>query len=65
MFWNEKYERLERKELETLQVRRLRKLVETVYEKVPFYRKKLSEKAIVPSQITSLESLTHLPFTTK
>jgi len=65
MFWNEKYERLERKELETLQVRRLRKLVETVYEKVPFYQKKLSEKAIVPSQITSLESLTHLPFTTK
>lgn len=65
MIWNEKYECMERKDLEALQSRRLREVVETVCNKVPFYQNRFSEKGIVPSQITSLESLPQLPFTVK
>ncbi len=65
MIWNEKYECMERKDLEALQSKRLREVVETVCNKVPFYQNRFLEKGIVPSQITSLENLPQLPFTVK
>ena len=65
MIWNEKYECMERKDLEALQSKRLRGVVETVCNKVPFYQNRFLETGIVPSQITSLESLPQLPFTVK
>jgi phenylacetate-CoA ligase len=65
MIWNEKYECMGRKDLEALQSKRLREVVETVCNKVPFYQNRFLETGIVPSQITSLESLPQLPFTVK
>ena len=47
------------------QSRRLRELVDRVYNGVPFYRDKLQRLGIVPEDIRSLADLAQLPFTTK
>ncbi len=56
---------LERERLEALQLQRLRDTVDRLYQKVPFYRKKLEEVGFRPGDIKSLEDLKKLPFTTK
>ena len=48
-----------------LQLANLKNLVETLYSKVDFYRKKMDEKGIKPSGIHSLQDIEKLPFTTK
>ncbi|MGM7700205.1 phenylacetate--CoA ligase PaaK [Pseudalkalibacillus sp. Hm43] len=52
-------------EKERLQLERLKKTAQTVYEKVPFYKKKFEDSNITPDQINSLEDLKKLPFTKK
>ncbi len=64
MIWNEA-ERLPRKELEKLQLERLKKIVEWVYNRVPFYRKKFDEAGVKPEDIKHLQDIQKLPFTTK
>ncbi|WP_287152779.1 phenylacetate--CoA ligase [Candidatus Solincola tengchongensis] len=56
---------LERERLEELQLQRLRETVDRLYEKVPFYRKKLDEVGYRPGDIRDLSDLKKLPFTTK
>jgi len=56
---------LEREELEKLQLKRLQETVDRLYQKVPFYRKKLDEAGFRPGDIKSLDDLKKLPFTTK
>jgi phenylacetate-CoA ligase len=65
MFWNPSYEQMDREELGTIQLSRLRKTVELTYEKVAFYKKALDERGITPKDIRSLEDIQYLPFTTK
>ncbi len=65
MIWNTKYETMPRKELEELQLERLKYQVARVYEKVPFYRQAFMERGITPSSIRSLADLARLPFTVK
>jgi len=65
MIWNEEFETLPREALEALQLKRLKSTIEQVYATVSFYRKKLDEKGIKPSDIQSLQDLRRLPFTTK
>ena len=65
MIWNTKYETMPRKELEELQLERLKLQVARVYEKVPFYRQAFMERGINPSSIRSLADLARLPFTVK
>lgn len=65
MIWNEAKECMSRDEMHTLQSARLKKLVSRVYHNVPFYRKKLQEMGIEPGDITSIDDLVKLPFTTK
>ncbi len=65
MIWNQKYECMDRKELETIQLERLRSLVEKLYNRLPFYKRKLDKAGIKPHQIKSLKDLKILPFTTK
>jgi phenylacetate-CoA ligase len=48
-----------------LQLANLKNLVESLYEKVPFYRKKMYEMKIKPTDIHSLEDIEKLPFTSK
>jgi len=65
MIWNEEFETLPREALEALQLKRLKGLVERVYSAVPYYRGKMDEKGVKPSDINSLADLAKLPFTTK
>jgi phenylacetate-CoA ligase len=64
MIWSE-YEKLNRKQYEELQLERLKRTVERVYENVPFYRKKFDEIGVKPHHIKNLKDIRLLPFTTK
>ncbi len=48
-----------------LQSKRLVKLVKYMYERVPFYKKKMDAIGLLPSDIKGIEDITKLPFTTK
>jgi phenylacetate-CoA ligase len=65
MVWNEKYECMSRKDMEELQLSRLKAIVHTVYEKVPFYKNSFDKAGVRPSDIKSLSDLARLPFITK
>lgn len=65
MIWNETKECMSWDEMSHLQGRRLVKMVDRVYHNVPFYRKKMQEMGLEPGDITGLEDLVKLPFTTK
>lgn len=54
-----------RDQMETLQLKRLRKTVERVYNKVPFYQNKFNERNLTPESIQSIDDLQKLPFTVK
>jgi phenylacetate-CoA ligase len=64
-YWQPSEETLPIEKLEALQGLRLRNTVEIVYENVPFYRKKLEELGITPSNITKRDDVEKLPFTRK
>ncbi len=65
MIWNPSCETMPREEIVKLQEERLRALVHKLYNKVPFYQKKLDEAGIKPEDIQTLADLRKLPFTTK
>ena len=65
MIWNETKECMSRDEMHNLQSARLKKLVDYVYHNVEFYRKKMQNVGLLPSDIKSIEDITKLPFTTK
>ncbi len=65
MFFNEEFETLPRPALEALQLKRLQSTLERVYANVPFYKASFDAAGIKPSDISSLEDLQKLPFTTK
>ena len=65
MIWNEKYECMSRDEMTALQSERLVKLVDYMYKNVPFYKKKMDDAGVLPSDIKGIEDITKLPFTTK
>jgi len=64
MFWDEKNETLKRDELESLQLKRLRKTVRQTL-KVDFYRKRLSKAHIRIEDIRTLHDIEKIPFTKK
>ena len=51
--------------IKSWQDERLVKQVKHVYDNVPYYRKKMDEKGVTPSDIRSTEDLHKLPFITK
>lgn len=55
----------ERDRLQNLQLERLQKTVDRLYEKVPFFRGKLEQAGFKPGDLKSLDDLKELPFTTK
>ena len=65
MIYDPKHEKMPRRELQELQLERLRATVKRVYERVPFYRNAFMERGIAPEDIRSLEDLRRLPFTSK
>jgi phenylacetate-CoA ligase len=64
MFWDEKNETLKRDELESLQLKRLRKTVRQTL-KVDFYRKRLLKAHIRIEDIRTLHDIEKIPFTKK
>ncbi len=65
MIYNEDFETLPREVLETLQLKRLKQVVQRVYHTVGFYRRAFDEAGVQPDDITSLGDLKKFPFTTK
>ncbi|MFA7381820.1 MAG: phenylacetate--CoA ligase [Desulfurivibrionaceae bacterium] len=65
MIWNEEYETLPREALEALQLKRLKAQVARVHATVPYYRKKMEDAGVTPSDIQTLADIRLLPFTTK
>jgi phenylacetate-CoA ligase len=65
MLYDVSNETMPREELEALQLRRLKSMVEKVYYNVPFYQSKFNEMGVRPEQIRSLDDLKYLPFTEK
>ncbi len=59
------YETLKRDEIRQLQLERLQVTINRVYRNVAFYRSLLDEAGIAPEDMTSLEDLSKIPFTTK
>ncbi len=64
MNWEE-IETLPRPGLESIQLKRLQKLVHRVYETVAPYKAKMDEAGVKPGDIQTLADLRKLPFTTK
>jgi phenylacetate-CoA ligase len=64
-YWDKEKECMPRKELEELQLRRLKETVYRVYAFVPAYKEKMDQARIKPEDIKTLKDLQKLPFTTK
>jgi phenylacetate-CoA ligase len=65
MIWNVKAETMPRRELTALQTARLQAVLNTVDEKVPFYRGHFKAAGVGPGDVKTLSDLTKLPFTKK
>lgn len=56
---------MNRNEMRDLQSERLKELVNHVYTNVPFYRQRMDEMNVKPSDIQSIDDIVKLPFTYK
>lgn len=65
MYWNREAECMSRDRLQELQLRRLKKTVERVYNSVPHYRRAMQSLGVEPADIQKLEDIRKLPFTVK
>lgn len=65
MIWNREAETLPREKLSAAQLEELRHTTGRVYEQVAFYRKKMEEKGVKPTDIVNLSDIEKLPFMTK
>ena len=54
-----------RKELEALQLERLKWVVDYCYRNVPFYQKRLDQCGVTADKIKQLSDVEYIPFTTK
>jgi phenylacetate-CoA ligase len=63
-YWDESLEALTRKELEGLQLRRLKETIENISE-FPFHKKKYAETGFSSIDVMSLDDVRKIPFTTK
>jgi phenylacetate-CoA ligase len=63
--WHSQIESLARRELETIQLARLKETLERTYNNVPFYKKLFDEAGVDIKKVKSLEDLERFPFTKK
>lgn len=63
--WDPRWEAIDRPTLESHQMELLKEQVKRVFNKLPYFRKKMQEKKISPEDIRCLDDLRLLPFTTK
>lgn len=65
MFFQKDIETMGRKEMDELQLERLKYTVDYCYKNVPFYTKKLDEAGVTADKIKSLDDIKYIPPTTK
>ena len=65
MIFNVEMETMSREEMQELQLERLKKQVQRVYEKVPFHKEAFDRAGVKPEDIQSLEDFQKLPFMKK
>lgn len=65
MFFQKDVETMKRKDIEALQLEKLRHMVDYCYRNVPFYTKKLDEAHVMADKIKSLSDIKYIPPTTK
>ncbi|RLI75369.1 phenylacetate--CoA ligase [Archaeoglobales archaeon] len=63
-YW-QKEETISKKELEVLQLKRLKWVVRHAYNNVPFFKQRFKEKGVHPDDIKRKDDISKLPFTTK
>jgi len=63
--WNPTCEAMPRERLRDLQIERLRAVVASACERIPFYREVCRQRGIAPQDLRSVEDVQHLPFTVK
>ena len=64
MYWEREYETLQRKDLEKLQVERLKNTINYALGS-PFYKEKYAQKGLTGNSVSRIEDIRKLPFTTK
>src|SRR4030042_4438906 len=64
-YWDEKFETIPEEEMRKFQLDHLKKTLKWVYERIPFYKRKIDEKGIKPGDLRTLEDLSKIPFTVK
>jgi phenylacetate-CoA ligase len=64
MFWNKKIETLKKRDIEALQLKRLKRTV-TQVQNVEFYRRKLQDAGVRPGDVKTLDDIRRIPFTKK
>ena len=65
MFWQKDIETMSRRDLEELQLKRLKQTVREAYKNIPFYKDYFSKLNLRPADITSLKDIRKLPFTSR
>ncbi len=63
--WNEKIEKMPADKLQTEQSKSLKSLVNLVYKNVEFYKKRMDDFGVKPTDIKDINDISKLPFTTK
>ncbi len=65
MFFQKDQETMPRKQIEAIQLERLKWVVNYCYNNVPFYHKRLDECGVTADKIKQLSDVQYIPFTTK
>jgi len=65
LYWEPQIELIDPKDLQKLQLKRLKRQIRYVYERSAFYRRKFDEKGVKPADLKTLKDLEKFPFTTK
>ena len=65
MFFQKDIETMPRKQIEELQLKRLKWLVQYCSDNIPFYNKRLSDAGVTAEKIKTLSDIQYIPYTTK
>lgn len=65
VIWDSRHETMDRDELRTLQLERLKAVTGYVCEHVPFYREAMDAAGVAAGDVVTLDGVAALPFTTK
>jgi phenylacetate-CoA ligase len=65
MFFQKDIETMSRREIEALQLKKLKYMVDYCYNNVPMYHEKLGKAGITGDKIKTLSDIQYIPFTTK